>query len=223
MALTADLVIAFTSGLLTVLSPCGLPLLPGIIGYYFKDIETRIGGFIGGLIALLGIMAFAIPFGIAGLLFRSVLDPFLPYFELIAGIIVISLGVFILTNIKLPFIKPIIRAKHGSHLSLFVFGFAYAMAAIGCTVGIFFTVILLAASRDGFIVPSIILVVYAVSIGLPIVLLATLASEFRRVLINKLTKHANKIRIISGVFLIIVGIYLIAFFILNKLGIISVI
>lgn len=224
MTLLTDVPIAFISGLLTVMSPCGLPLLPGFIAYYFKDIEGKLGGFLGGITALLGVLTFAVPFGILAIIFRSALNPIIPYFELIAGILVISFGVFILKDIEIPFFKSFIKVKvkQGGYFSIYLFGIAYASASIGCTVGIFFSVILLSLSRPVF-QSIIIYLVYAVSIGLPIILLATLASEFRSYLIEKITQHIKKIKIASGVFLILVGIYLIVYFILYKLGIVQVV
>ncbi len=222
MPLLVDIPIAFVSGLLTVLSPCGLPLLPGLLIYYFKDKEG-ISGFLGGFVALLGILTFAIPFGILAIIFKSALNPLISYFELIAGILVILFGVFILFNIKVPFfkLKMGVEAK-GTYLSLYLFGIAYALAGIGCTVGVFFSVILLAVSKP-IVEASIIYMVYAISIGLPIMLLTSFASEFRKYFIDKIIPHLNKIRIWSGIFLILVGIYLVVYFILFKLGIITVI
>lgn len=209
------LTFAFAAGIFSLLSPCGYALLPGYVSYYLGSKSSVRRAIPGGLTCTLGLITV---FSVIGLLASSLgafLYPLIPLLVLVAAIIVLFMGVSILAKVRLPSISiPVRIATRKGFIGLYIFGIAYGLAAVGCSAPIFFSVLFYAMVK-GFANGMITFLVYAMGMGLPLILTSVLVAEVKELTIKKIVKTTPWLQKISGVILILVGIYLLYFYYLT--------
>ncbi len=215
-----NLLIAFAAGLLSFLSPCVLPLIPSYLsfigGVSFGELQSgsadrtkvfrRTLAFVGG---------FTLVFVVLGILFSSSVFLFSrigTWINIVAGGIVVLLGL----NIVFDFISVLnlekrmhLRNRPNSYAGAAVVGMAFGAGWSPCIGPILAGILFLAGTNDRIIEGALLLVVYSFGLGLPF-LAASLAFSAVSARLNQLKRHFGTIRIISGVFLVLVGL-LIAF------------
>lgn len=203
---------AFTAGVFSLLSPCGYALLPGYISYYLGSRPSFGKTLFSGLTCTLGLITvFSIVGGSASTL-GTLLPQLIPLLTLVAGAIVILMGISMLTKIGLPHISmPAKISKRRDFLGLYIFGVAYGLSAVGCSAPIFLSILFYAMVR-GLTEGIITFVTYAVGMGLPLVLTSVLVAEAKDFMISKIANATLWLHKASGVLLIIVGIYLFYFY-----------
>jgi len=143
--------IALASGALTVVNPCGFPLLPTFLSYYLGADEaslprapTRvaqgllIGALVaGGFLAVFALVALPVSYGV------SAIADAVPWVGLATGVLLALGGVAILGGRRLPF-DPRVRlpVRHERRLTAVVlFGAAYGAASLGCTLPILLSLV----------------------------------------------------------------------------------
>ncbi|MBU4189385.1 MAG: redoxin domain-containing protein [Candidatus Thermoplasmatota archaeon] len=220
-------VIALIAGMLSFFSPCSFPLLPGYMAYYVGrekmdkgfSIKTVKKGLLKGIQPALGILIFYTFIGILAIFAGNMIKPYIPIFEPIVGGLIIILGIVMIANIPLfskmssGFIGRVSGlAGKEKRFGLFFYGIVYGAAAAGCTAPVFIAIILLAVSAGGFLWGMTIFLLYAIGMAGLMIIITILIAMSEEMLLQKLkisTKHIEKI---SGVILIIVGIYLIYYY-----------
>jgi cytochrome c-type biogenesis protein len=205
------LAFAFTAGVFSIVSPCGYALLPGYISYYLGEEFSVARAVYGGLACTLGMMTmFSIVGGLASSI-GALLPSLIPLFSLLAGFLLIFMGVFTLKDITLPLIS--IQAKPSRRrglLGFYLFGVIYGLAGVGCSAPILLSVLFYALSR-GFINGILTFITYALGMGVPLLLTSVLLAQAREYLISTISRITPKLHRFSGIILIIVGVYLIYF------------
>ena len=213
---------AFGAGMVALINPCGFALLPAYLGFFLgqKDEEqsrivslNRAQGV--GLALSLGIL---VVFGIVGVVFsglQSALNDYLPYFNVVFGIVLIGLGIAMLRGFQLALKIPKLQkgGGSGSFGSMFLFGISYALASLSCTLGVFISAVgSTSTNGDGGFFQSL---GGFVSYGLGMGLLATVLTLFmalgKRELVNKFRSILPKINVISAVLLLLVGPYMVGY------------
>lgn len=205
---------AFLAGIVTLLSPCSALLLPAFFATASngKRIFFRSGIFIIGLLTTL------LPLG----LFAGSLGSFfLNNRELLinsASIVLILLGLWQILALPLPsFAGKHSSIKDTSSASIFFFGAVYAVAGV-CSGPALGTVLTLAASGNSIVYGGILLIVYGLGMGLPLLILALLWKPFGAKLRSlfkprelRIKKYRNSYTaIISGLVSLIFGILLLS-------------
>ncbi len=215
--LVASLLIAVVGGLLSFLSPCVLPLVPGYLGY-------MTGSMVEGAAApprrvllahsLAFVLGFAVVFTVAGLalgLLVLQLQQGLDFLRWFGGLAVIVLGVHTLGLIRIPILDR--QARFGTDDNLprgklatsFLLGIFFAAGWTPC-VGVILSAIFAMSVVDGGRAGALFFA-YAVGLGIPFVLTALLIGPATP-LLRRLNRRAGLVSAISGMFLIIVGILL---------------
>lgn len=222
-----SLILAFSAGVLSFLSPCVLPLVPAYISYLtgisIRDISRKKSkltvlykslGFVAGFSIIFVIMGASITS--LGKLFVKNQD----IFRRVSGILIIIFGLHTagILNIK-PFAteKKFLtftntRGTFGSVLM----GMAFAAGWTPCVGPILSSILVYASSMETIIRGMLLLVVYSLGLAVPFVLTA-LAVDSISTKINSLGKYLKIISIISGVLMIIMGVLIFT----NKIGILS--
>jgi cytochrome c-type biogenesis protein len=132
------IVIAFTAGFVSFLSPCVLPLIPGFLAYLAGGTVSESGTnrleiFLNSVFFVLG---FSIIFAILGVLLNSVLSQSSYEIQLwlsrIGGVLIIFFGLYLVGAIKLSFLekehKFSVKKKFNSrYATSFIFGSAFAV------------------------------------------------------------------------------------------------
>jgi cytochrome c-type biogenesis protein len=210
-----SLLLVFSAGLLSFLSPCVLPLIPSylsILGGIGLDSGFRPRLVLSAAAFVLGFSAVFIVMGILVSATFFLMGGILIYINRAAGIIVIILGLNVIFDF-LSFLnyekRPFLNSKHWPRLRAIPAAFA-AGAAFGAgwtpCVGPILTSILLMAAQGGKTGTSVFyLAVYSAGLAIPFILTALFFDSFLKHA-SRLRKHLPLIRRVSGMVLVIIGI-----------------
>lgn len=201
-----DFLITFLEGIISFISPCMLPMLPVYVSYFAAGTDSRGKALARSVSFVLG---FTVVFSLLGL-FAGTVGALLHRYQLavniVSGVIVILLGLSYLDVIPLPFLKGVQKQRRISGiLSAFVFGMIYSVCLTPC-VGAFLGSALMLASASGTAVRgTLLLLVYAMGLGIPFVISAMLLEKLRSAF-KWIKAHYTVINRVCGAFLIVIGI-----------------
>ncbi len=210
---------AFVAGVLSFISPCVLPLVPVYLGIMsrntiYKDeklrVSDRLYAFFNSLLFVLGFSIVFIALGSTATFFGQMLRNYLVIIGRVGGVLLIIFGLHYIGLFKIPFLNVEKRLNMPSSLKTgylwsFLFGVIFSFGWVPC-VGMILSAILLLASRMETLLQGVLLmVVYSIGLGLPFILASIFIGFFSN-LLKRMNKHLNIISIISGVFLIILGV-----------------
>lgn len=224
---------AFIAGILTFLTPCTLPLVPGYLGFIsgtsIEDLknpekakEVRWKIFLNGAFFIIGFSLVFIAFGILAGFAGRALVPYRIWLTRIGGIFVILFGLFMLNILKLPFLqaeKQIHVAgvfKRGRPVNSMILGSAFGFGWTPCVGPILGSVLLLASTSATALKGAVLLLFFSLGLAIPFLLIAVSIGGALRY-IEKFARYLNVISIIGGIFLIILGILLFT----NNMGLLT--
>jgi cytochrome c-type biogenesis protein len=222
--------IAFVAGVVSFLSPCVLPLVPGYIsmlsGATMEELKSGASAALVGRIfgnSLAFVVGFSVVFVMLGAS-ATWLGRFLlaqrTIFNVVAGIIVMVFGLHLTGLVKIPLLYREARLDTGApRRSLggaFLLGFAFAFGWTPCIGPILTGILLLAANRNTVFQGMFLLGVYSAGLAIPFLLTGLGLSQFLKIY-GGFRKHLQAVEVASGALLIVLGI-LMAF---NKLTMIS--
>lgn len=202
-------VISFLEGIITFISPCILPMLPVYISYFAngennsrRTLKNACGFVLGFTIVFVLMGAFAGTIG--GLLSR-----YQRIVNIVTGAIVVLLGLNFTGIIKIGFLNSskktqmeFTKIRFGTSV---LFGIVFSIGWTPC-VGAFLGSALMMASREGTVLAGILMLIfYSAGLGIPFIASALLLDKLKEVF-QVIKKHYRVINIISGMFLIVVGI-----------------
>jgi len=219
-----ELLIAFGAGLISFLSPCVLPLIPGYISYISGSslnelIEKK-------NVNLLPIVLFTVGFSIVFIIFgasatflgKFLLSNSFPL-RIVAGIIIIIFSLHILGIFKIKFLnyeKRIYADRKKSILSSLLVGMAFGFGWTPCIGPILGSILVLASIEESINKGILLLFFYSLGLAVPFILSGYIFQKFITISKN-LKKNMNLITKIGGGLLLITGI-LIATNYLQTLG-----
>lgn len=204
-------VIAFLGGVLSITSPCCLPLLPGYVGFLSSRRDGSQSDQVVGQ-AFLFVAGFTMVFTLLGatatILGSAVLGR-LDLITRIAGVGIIILGLRSLGLIHLPTLdreaRPMLaRTRMGQTGGLFL-GAAFAFGWTPCIGPVLAAILTLAASTQSVWAGTALLVVYSLGLGVPFVIMAVGIDRLDRPM-GFLRRHGRGIERASGLLLVLVGI-----------------
>jgi cytochrome c-type biogenesis protein len=229
----AGLATAFGAGLLSVLSPCVMPLMPAylslISGISVEELRETDGGegtqkpaglrrrvllgcagFIAGfssVFILLGASATVI----GRVLVTWQIEPFgIPISAVqIAGAVIVLMGLHLVGLLPIPWLYRDTRfgatLKPRSPLGTFLVGAAFAFGWSPCVGPILGAILTMAGARDTVYEGMLLLAVYSAGLGLPF-LLAGWSIEFFFQAFQRMRRHFRTVEIVSGTLLVAVGL-----------------
>lgn len=208
-----SIIIAFLAGIISFLSPCVLPIIPGFLGYLAGSSAgqqpTRSGLFMASVFFVLG---FSVVFAGLGVLLNTVLERISYSVQVwlarIGGIIIILFGLYLLGLIKPKFLEQehkltVTRKFSSTYITSFVFGAAFAVGWSPCVGAVLGSIFALAISEPGR--SFALLISYALGLGLPFLIVGLFATQALN-LIQKSGTFLKYFNYIVGVLLIILGI-----------------
>ena len=214
------ILVAFGAGVLSFLSPCVLPLIPSYISYItgitFGELTQQVlpkkVRFFTVVHSLLFIAGFTAVFVLLGASF-TFLGGFLSRYQDIirkaGGIIVILLGFHITGVINLSFLqrekKFAIKARPLGFLGSFLVGATFSLGWTPCVGPILSSILILSSTADEIGKGIALLLSYSLGLGLPFFLSSLLMNNFLAYF-NKVKGCLRVISIISGLFIIIIGV-----------------
>lgn len=198
--------ITFLEGIVSFISPCMLPMLPVYVSYFAAGSDSR-GKVLARSISF--VLGFTVVFSLLGL-FAGTVGALLSRYRIavnaVSGLIVILLGLSYLDVIRLPFFKGIQKEHRiAGVVSSFVFGMIYSVCLTPC-IGAFLGSALMLASVSGTAARgALLLLVYALGLGIPFVISAMLLEKLRSAF-GWIKAHYGIINRVCGLFLIVIGI-----------------
>jgi len=208
-----ELFIAFGAGLISFLSPCVLPLIPGYISYISGSslnelIEKKNVNLIPIILFTVGFSIVFIVFGAASTFLGQVLLQNSYELRIAAGlvIVVLSLHIIGIINIKfLNFEKRIHTNKNTNFYSPIIIGMAFAFGWTPCIGPILGSILVLAATEENINKGILLLVSYSLGLALPFILSGYLIQKFL-IFSKNFKKNINLVSKVGGVILLITGI-----------------
>lgn len=210
---------AFVAGILSFISPCVLPLVPVYLGIMTRNTiykneklksSDRVYAFLNSLLFVLGFSIVFIALGSTAAFFGKLLKNYLSIIGRVGGAVLIVFGLHYVGLFKIPFLNLEKRMQMPSTLKTgylwsFLFGIIFSFGWVPCVGMILSAILMLAGRMDTFLQGILLLVIYSAGLGLPFILTSIFISFFSNFL-KKINRHLNIISIISGIFLIILGI-----------------
>jgi len=218
IAVDGRLPLAFTSGLLAAINPCGFVLLPTYLMYFLGMETLRPGAERTSIRRALAVSlsvsgGFLSVFIVLGVIAKWATNSFLdamPYISLVIGVALIVLGVAMIFGYRLPFTAPKmdIGERDRSVVSMFVFGIAYAVASFGCTLGPFSGTVLGAISTNGIVTGIAAIALYGLGMALLVTALTVTLAMANTALLRFLRRGMQWFEYLAGIFVLLTGVYL---------------
>ncbi len=209
----SSLAFIFAAGALALFSPCGFPMLPGYISYYMgvkASLEKTVAG---GVACTLGLLTVFSVIGVVVSTLGSIISRYIPLLELVAGLLVIFMGVSMIFKMRFPTLFTISKApRQRGLIGVFLYGVAYGLATLGCSAPIFFSMLFYAFASGGPLHGIATFMVYAIGMGLPIIIITIFVARAKKFMLERMVKMIPWFQKASGIILIIIGAYLIYFY-----------
>ena len=213
--MTTTLSIAFFAGLISFLSPCVLPLIPGYISYISGTSFDKLVKKRKSLIVIKTIF-FALGFSIVFIALgstASLIGNFLlnnsDVFRIIAGIIIIFFSLQLIGMINFKFMNKDIRIFTGQYNHNLTFpllvGAAFGFGWTPCIGPILGSILTLAAIEENISKSALLLSSYSLGLAIPFIVSGVLIDKF--LLFSKsFRKYISTITTVGGAILLLTGI-----------------
>ncbi len=233
-----ELFIAFGAGLISFLSPCVLPLIPGYISYISGSslneiLEKKSVNIFPIILFTFGFSFVFISFGATASFLGSVILNNSYELRIVSGIIIIIFSLHILEIINLNFLnyeKRIYTEKKSGIFSSILVGMAFGFGWTPCIGPILGSILALASTEQSLNRGILLLVFYSLGLAIPFIISGYLIQKFLtfsknlKSKMNIILKSGGALLLITGILMITnqlqaIGFYLLKFIpILQKIG-----
>lgn len=216
---------AFLAGVISFLSPCVLPLVPGYIsfigGQSLDELKQNRLASRKNLAALglslcfvLGFSVVFIAFGASASLIGRLLSAYRYEMNIVGGSIIIIFGLFMTGLFRFGWIQREFRfhgedLKGGRPLAAFLLGLAFAFGWTPCIGPILGAILTLSATSGLLSDGTALLAIYSAGLGVPFILAAVFTDRFLQHA-KGLRRHGPKLQLFAGILMIIMGIAMIS-------------
>ena len=223
--------IAFVAGLISFLSPCVLPLIPGYISYISGNsltelIEKKNVNLIPIILFTVGFSIVFIVLGAASTFLGQVLLQNSFELRMAAGLVIIIFSLHIIGLINLQFLnyeKRIQTNVNTNFYSPILIGMAFAFGWTPCIGPILGSILVLAATEDSINKGILLLIFYSLGLALPFILSGYLIQKFLifsknfKKNINFVSKCGGIILLITGILILTNQLQILGYYILNSI------
>ncbi len=189
--------ISFLTGVISILSPCILPIIPIVVAVAFKS-KTEILSFTCGLLSIFIAVIFLTGF------FTSLVYAYLPYVRIVSAVALLVIGIVMLGNHSLGFASLLPRFGSES-VGSFVLGLLTSLSWAPCYGAYLMSLIALLVGSGDPVYASLNIFVYCIGFGLTLVVLGYLIS---RIDLERLTSKTRYIPKAFALLLIAGAVYL---------------
>ena len=226
-----ELFIAFGAGLISFLSPCVLPLIPGYISFIsgasLNELLARKKiNLIPLILFTLGFSFVFIMFGAAASYLGQVLLQNSQTLRIIAGLVIIIFSLQLIGFINISFLnfeKKVYTKKNNNIWFSFIVGMAFGFGWTPCIGPILGSILALAATEETIFKAIILLSFYSLGLAIPFILSGYLMQRFLmfsknfRKNINLVSKIGGVILLITGILILTNQLQILGYYILNSL------
>ena len=215
--------LSFIRGMVAAVNPCGFILLPTYL-MYFLGMQGSLPGTQRATMRRALLVSAAVSTGflsvflVAGVIsynFTNWINENAKYATGAIGVALLVLGIAMMFGYKLPFMTPNIstgETPQKTIRAMFVFGIAYAVASIGCTIGLFIATVFSTTARDGVVAGVGNVVAYGAGMALLVSALTVALASANTSLLKFLRGGLQYVDRIAAGFVILSGAYLLWYF-----------
>lgn len=213
-------VTAFLAGIVSFLSPCVLPLVPGYLSYVAgTSLETlrdsgrsRLQALSYAACFVLGFSAVFIAFGASATALGGLLLSWRYELGIVAGIVVLLFGLHLAGLLPLHWLEREARfhteVRGGRVVGAFLLGLAFAFGWTPCIGPVLGVILTMSASTADLQTGTALLAVYSMGLGLPF-LLAALFTDVLLERLRQLSRTGRRLQQVAGVLLAVAGMLMI--------------
>ena len=223
--------VAFGAGLISFLSPCVLPLIPGYISFISgatlnELLENKKINIFPLILFTLGFSFVFIMFGAAASYLGQVLLQNSQTLRIIAGLVIIIFSLQLIGIINISFLnfeKKIYTKKNNNIWFSFVIGMAFGFGWTPCIGPILGSILALASTEETIFKAVILLSFYSLGLAIPFILSGYLMQRFLmfsknfKKNINIVSKSGGIILLITGILILTNQLQILGYYILNSL------
>lgn len=213
---TIPILVAFFAGIVSFLSPCILPIIPGFLAYLAGESSSnaavkpsRWSIFLNSLFFVLG---FSIVFALLGVLLNGVLSHIAyavqSWLAWVGGAIVIFFGFYLMGFFRIRFFESDHKLNFGAklksrYLTSLLFGLAFAAGWTPCVGPVLGGILGIAASAPGE--AFWLLLSYSLGLGVPFLIVGLFVAQ-SATLINKYAAKLEYVNPVFGAILVVLGV-----------------
>lgn len=231
MAENVTVIAAFVAGVLSFISPCVLPLIPGYLSYIsgvtLEEMEGKAAAASGAAVAvaapphvrrrvLVTSLAFVVGFslvfvslGAAASVIGQFLMEHLRILGKIAGVVIVVFGLHTMGLLKIGWLysekRVQVDRKPAGILGAMLVGVAFAFGWTPCIGPILAGILAVAAAQETIGEGVTLLAVYSAGLGVPFLLTGLAIDQFFTAF-AKIRRHYKTIEIVSGALLVVIGV-----------------
>ncbi|MEO8163393.1 MAG: cytochrome c biogenesis protein CcdA [Ilumatobacteraceae bacterium] len=218
IAVQGNFAYSFLLGVLAAVNPCGFVLLPTYLLYFLgldksNGLDTQRASLRRALTVSsalsLGFIAVFLIVGTISRLFTQWLELNAKFAGFAIGIGLVLVGLAMLAGWKPPLTTPnLARGRDRTFPAMFLFGIAYAIASIGCTIGFLTTAVFGSIGTHGYLSGVISIGLYGVGMALLVSALTVTLAFAQNGLFGFLRSGLRYIDRLAAVFVVLTGVYL---------------
>ena len=208
-----ELIIAFGAGLISFLSPCVLPLIPGYVSFITGStlseiLEKKKIDLLPLIVFSLGFSFVFIIFGATASFLGQILLQNSQILRIIAGVIIIIFSLQLIGVLNIKFLnieKKFYTKKSNNIFFIFIVGMAFGFGWTPCIGPILGSILALASTEETIYKAILLLSFYSLGLAIPFILSGYLMQKF--LLFSKnFKKNINLVSKIGGFILLLTGI-----------------
>jgi len=226
-----ELFIAFGAGLISFLSPCVLPLIPGYVSFITGStlneiLEKKKIDLLPLIVFSLGFSFVFIIFGATASFLGQILLQNSQILRTIAGVIIIIFSLQLIGVLNIKFLnveKKFYTKKSNNIFFVFIVGMAFGFGWTPCIGPILGSILALASTEETVFKAIILLSFYSLGLAIPFILSGYLMQRFLMLSrnfkknIKLVTKCGGVILLITGVLILTNQLQILGYYILNYL------
>jgi cytochrome c-type biogenesis protein len=206
---------ALLAGVVSIASPCVLPLLPGVMAYSTEKSKLT------PLAIVLGLALSFTTMGVASAVFGAFLMDYMDYLKVLSGVIIIVMGLYILSRTVEDFLLRIWQKLPLANLARpdvekegllggIILGISLGIVWMPCVGPILAAILMIVAQQGAALYGGALLLTYSLGLGIPMLIVAYSSNIFSDKL-RDFSKYSVSVRKVAGVILLGVGIYYLSF------------
>jgi cytochrome c biogenesis protein CcdA len=217
-----NLSLSFIRGLVASINPCGFVLLPTYLMYFLgvSAAEERSQrapisrALVVGTMVSAGFLAVFFAIGAVTQFWTVSLLQNAKYATAVIGVLFVVLGIAMLFGFKLPIATPSVNTGEQNRTiwSMFLYGVAYAVASLGCTLPLFMSTLFQTGENEGYWKGVANVVMYAVGMALVVISLTLALATANAGFVRWLKSKMQYVEMVSGAFVLLSGAYLLWYF-----------
>lgn len=218
LAIEGNFAYSFILGVLAAVNPCGFVLLPTYLIFFLgtrEEPNLKTGERLRRALVVssgisLGFLAIFFVIGVISRLFTQWIELNAKYASLAIGIVLVIGGARMLTGWTPKFAVPQIGGvQTKTFRATVIYGVAYAVASIGCTIGFLTTAVFGSIALHGFISGVLSILLYGLGMAMLVTALTVSLAFAKTGILTIVRNQLHLIQRLGAIFVTLTGIYLV--------------